>query len=77
MDIEEKVKSLVAEQMCVDEAIVTIESDMIDDLMADSMDIVELTMTLEEEFNIAIPDDIAEGWGKVKDIVDYIHKTKA
>lgn len=56
----EKVKSIVVEQLGVDEKEVKLEAAYIDDLGADSLDIVELIMAFEEEFNIEIPDDVAE-----------------
>ena len=56
----EKVKSIVVEQLGVDEKEVKMDAAYIDDLGADSLDIVELIMAFEEEFNIEIPDDVAE-----------------
>lgn len=56
----DKVKAIVVEQLGVDEAEVKIDSTFIDDLGADSLDIVELIMAFEEEFNVEIPDDVAE-----------------
>lgn len=56
----EKVKSIVVEQLGVDEKEVKLDAAFIDDLGADSLDIVELIMAFEEEFNIEIPDDVAE-----------------
>lgn len=70
--IEEKVKQLIVEQLGVDEAEVTPAAHFIDDLGADSLDIVELVMTFEESFEIEIPDDDAEKIQTVKDAVDYI-----
>lgn len=72
----DKVKEIVVEQLGVDEADVTINSTFIDDLGADSLDIVELIMAFEEEFNIEIPDEIAEKIKTVKDAVEYIDKEK-
>jgi acyl carrier protein len=72
----DKVKEIVVEQLGVDEADVAIDSTFIDDLGADSLDIVELIMAFEEEFNIEIPDEIAEKIKIVKDAVDYIEKEK-
>ncbi len=72
----DKVKEIVVEQLGVDEADVAIESTFIDDLGADSLDIVELIMAFEEEFNIEIPDEAAEKIKTVKDAVDYIEKEK-
>ncbi len=70
--IEEKVKQLIVEQLGVDEAEVTPTAHFINDLGADSLDIVELVMTFEESFEIEIPDDDAEKIQTVKDAVDYI-----
>ena len=72
----DKVKEIVVEQLGVDEADVTMESTFIDDLGADSLDIVELIMAFEEEFNIEIPDEIAEKIKTAKDAVEYIEKEK-
>ena len=65
----DKVKAIVVEQLGVDEAEVKIDSTFIDDLGADSLDIVELIMAFEEEFNVEIPDDVAEKIKTVKDTV--------
>lgn len=73
----EKVRTIVVEQLGVDEADVQIDSTFIDDLGADSLDIVELIMAFEEEFEIEIPDDVAEKIKTVKDTVDYIDKNIA
>jgi len=72
----DKVKAIVVEQLGVDEAEVAIDSTFIDDLGADSLDIVELIMAFEEEFNVEIPDDVAEKIKTVKDTVEYIDSTK-
>ena len=61
MNTFDKVKAIVVEQLGVDEAEVTIDSTFIDDLGADSLDIVELIMAFEEEFNVEIPDDVEIG----------------
>ena len=74
MNTFDKVKAIVVEQLGVDEAEVTIDSTFIDDLGADSLDIVELIMAFEEEFNVEIPDDVAEK--TVKDTVEYIDSAK-
>lgn len=70
--ILEKVKKIVVEQLGVEEEDITMESSFIDDLGADSLDIVELIMALEEEFDIEIPDSEAEKITTVADAVDYI-----
>jgi acyl carrier protein len=72
----DKVKQISVEQLGVDDADVTMDSTFIDDLGADSLDIVELIMAFEEEFNIEIPDEIAEKIKAVKDAVEYIEKEK-
>ena len=71
-EIFEKVKSIIVEQLGVTETSVTMEASFIDDLGADSLDIVELIMALEEEFDTEIPDADAEKIGTVSDVVDYI-----
>ena len=76
MSTFDKVKAIVVEQLGVDESEVAIDSTFIDDLGADSLAIVELIMAFEEEFNIEIPDDVAEKIKTVKDTVDYIDSTK-
>ncbi|MEG1255224.1 acyl carrier protein [Clostridium sp.] len=68
----EKVKSKIAEQLSIDEKEITMEASFVDDLGADSLDIVELIMALEEEFDIEIPDEDAEKIATVGDVVDYI-----
>ena len=76
MNTFDKVKAIVVEQLGVDEAEVTIDSTFIDDLGADSLDIVEVIMAFEEEFNVEIPDDVAEKIKTVKDTVEYIDSAK-
>lgn len=70
--IFEKVKDIIVDQLGVDEEEVKLESSFMDDLGADSLDIVELIMALEEEFNMEIPDEDAEKVSTVKDVVEYI-----
>lgn len=70
--IFEKVQEKVAEQLSIDSEDITMESSFIEDLGADSLDIVELLMALEEEFDIEIPDEEAEKLVSVGDVVDYI-----
>ena len=71
-EVFEKVKAIIVEQLQVNEDIVTEEASFIDDLGADSLDLVELIMALEEEFGIEIPDGDAEKVTTVQDVVDYI-----
>ena len=77
MAVEEKVKSIIVEQLGVDANEVTPEASFVDDLGADSLDTVELVMAFEEEFNIEIPDEAAEKIQKVTDAVEYIEKNSA
>ncbi len=72
----EKVKEITVEQLSVEAAEVTMDSTFIDDLGADSLDIVELIMAFEEEFNIEIPDETAEKIRTVRDAVELIDKEK-
>ena len=71
-EVFEKVKGIIVEQLLVSETSDTLEASFIDDLGADSLDIVELVMALEEEFDIEIPDADAEKVVTVGDVVDYI-----
>ncbi len=75
-DIFEKVKKVVVDQLGVEPDEVNIDSTFIDDLGADSLDIVELIMAFEEEFGIEIPDEAAEKIKTVNDVVEYIKKAK-
>ena len=72
MSTFDKVKAIVVEQLGVDEAEVTIDSTFIDDLGADSLDIVELIMGIEEEFDIEIPDEDAEKLTTVGSAMNYV-----
>ena len=71
-EVFEKVKGIIVNQLGVAETAVTMEASFIDDLGADSLDIVELVMALEEEFDIEIPDSDAEKVVTVSDVVEYI-----
>jgi len=72
MQIEDKVKKLIAEKLNVDISDVVDDASLIDDLGADSLAIIELIMTMEEEFDIEVPDEDAEKLSTVKDAVNYI-----
>jgi acyl carrier protein len=73
----DRVKKIVVEHLGVEEAKVTEEASFIDDLGADSLDIVELVMAFEEEFGVEIPDDAAEKIATVRDAIEYIDANKA
>ena len=66
------IKQMIVDQLGVDEDTITEDSSFVDDLNADSLDMVELVMAMEQEFDIEIPDDVAEKVVTVKDAVKYI-----
>lgn len=72
----ERLRHIVSEQLGVDEEQVTLEASFIDDLSADSLDIVELIMAFEEAFEIEISDEDAEKIKTVQDVLNYIEKNK-
>jgi acyl carrier protein len=71
-DVLAKIKTILVDQLSVEEDEVTMESNFIDDLNADSLDIVELVMAMEQEFDISIPDEDAEKIKTVGDAVEYV-----
>jgi acyl carrier protein len=75
--IAERVKQIIVEQLGVDEAQVEDNASFVDDLGADSLDIVELVMAFEEAFEMEIPDEDAEKIATVKDAVSYIENKSA
>jgi acyl carrier protein len=76
MPVADKVKQIIVEQLGVDENQVEPSASFVDDLGADSLDIVELVMAFEEAFGLDIPDEDAEKIKTVKDAVDYIESKK-
>jgi acyl carrier protein len=74
MSLEERVKKIIAEKLSVDMEEVVPEASFVDDLGADSLDLVELIMSMEEEFDTEISDEEAEQLTTVKDAIDYINK---
>jgi acyl carrier protein len=74
MSIEDKVKKIIAEKLSVDLEEVVPEASFVDDLGADSLDLVELIMSMEEEFDVEISDEDAEKITTVKDAFDYVDK---
>ncbi len=70
--VYEKVKQIICDQLDLEEDVVTLEANILEDLGADSLDIVDLVMSLEEEFDIEIPDEQVENIKTVGDIVKYI-----
>jgi acyl carrier protein len=76
MSVAERVKQIIVEQLGVDESQVDPSASFVDDLGADSLDIVELVMAFEEAFDLDIPDEDAEKIKTVKDAIDYIEAKK-
>ena len=74
MSVEDKVKKIIAEKLSVEMDEVVADASFVDDLGADSLDLVELIMSMEEEFDTDISDEDAEQITTVKDAIDYIHK---
>ena len=75
-DVEARVKEIIVEQLGVDASEVNTQASFVNDLGADSLDIVELVMAFEEAFDIDIPDEDAEKIATVKDAIDYIENKK-
>ena len=73
----DRIKEIIVEQLGVESDVVTMEASFIDDLEADSLDIVELIMALEEEFDMEIPDEDAEKIQTVHDVINYIQGRQA
>lgn len=74
MSVQDKVKKIIAEKLSVDMSEVVPEASFVDDLGADSLDLVELIMSMEEEFEVDISDEDAEKIVTVQDAIDYIDK---
>ena len=72
MDVEAKVKEIIVQRLGVDADKVTADASFVDDLGADSLDVVELVMAFEEEFGVEIPDEAAEKIGTVKNAVEFL-----
>ena len=72
----EKIRAILCEQLDVEESAVTMESNIAEELGADSLDVVDLIMSIEDEFEIEVPDDQIEGIKTVGDVVNYIESVK-
>lgn len=68
----EKIQEIIAEKLSIDADEITLESSFVDDLNADSLDIVELVMALEDELDMEMPDEDVEGFKTVGDVVEYV-----
>jgi len=75
MDVVAKVKEIIVQQLGVDAEKVTPEASFVDDLGADSLDVVELVMAFEEEFGVEIPDESAEKIATVKDAIEFLKQS--
>ena len=71
-ELFDSIKSMIVDQLGVEEDKITMDSSFVDDLNADSLDMVELVMAMELEFDVSIPDEVAEKVGTVGDAVEYI-----
>ncbi len=74
MNVFEKIRDILVEQLSIDPDSLTMETDMLNDLDADSLDVVDVVMSLEDEFGIEIPDDAIEGMRLVSDLVRYVEE---
>ncbi|QMS86023.1 acyl carrier protein [Xianfuyuplasma coldseepsis] len=72
----EKLQEIIVSELGVDKEDVTLEADLNDDLGADSLDAVELIMAIEDEFDLSVSDEVAQGLKNVQQIVDYIESQK-
>nr|WP_309544567.1 acyl carrier protein [Xianfuyuplasma coldseepsis] len=76
MMVFEKLQEIIVSELGVDKEDVTLEADLNDDLGADSLDAVELIMAIEDEFDLSVSDEVAQGLKNVQQIVDYIESQK-
>jgi acyl carrier protein len=76
-EIEEKVRQVVSFELGSDPEQITRKSRFVEDLGADSLDIIELVMAIEEEFQVRIYDETAEGWTTVGDVIEYLERNGA
>lgn len=72
----DKIKEIIVEQLNVDESTVTMDTNLMKDLEADSLDAVEIIMAIEEKYDIEIPDEEAEKFQTVADLVNYVEENK-
>ena len=74
MDVFERIRAMLAEQLDIEEDKITMESDILEDFEADSLDVVDMVMTLQDEFGIEIPDEEIENLHTVGDVVRYVEE---
>jgi len=68
----DKIKDIIATQLHIDKGVIEMDTNLMEDLEADSLDSVEIIMAVEEEFDLAIPDEDAEKFRRVRDLVEYV-----
>ena len=74
MDTFERIRELLVEQLDIDEDKITMDSDILEDFEADSLDVVDMVMTLEDEFGVEVPDEQIENFHTVGDVVRYVEE---
>ena len=74
MDTFERIRELLAEKLDIDEDKITMDSDILEDFEADSLDVVDMVMTLEDEFGVEVPDEQIENFHTVGDVVRYVEE---
>ncbi|HIY10370.1 MAG TPA: acyl carrier protein [Candidatus Anaerofilum excrementigallinarum] len=74
MDVFERIREMLAEQLEIEPEKITMESDILEDFEADSLDVVDMVMSLEDEFGIEIPDEQVENLRTVGDVVRYVEE---
>ena len=74
MDTFERIRELLAEQLDIDEDKITMDSDILEDFEADILDVVDMVMTLEDEFGVEVPDEQIENFHTVGDVVRYVEE---
>ena len=72
----EKLRKIISEQLYVDESKITMDSDIVEDFEADSIEMVDIVMDIEDEFGVEIPDDAMETMHRIGDVVEYIDANK-
>ena len=72
----EKLKKIISEQLYVDESKITMDSDIVEDFEAESIEMVDIVMDIEDEFGVEIPDDAMETMHRIGDVVEYIDANK-
>ena len=72
----EKLRAIISEQLEISEELITMDSDLMEDFDADSLDLVDLVMSVEDEFGVEVPDEAADGLKTVSDVIRFIKENK-